>query len=183
MKDFRPFIKNSIYGVSEDGYIKNLKTGKILKNSLASNGYYVVNICIEGKSAPYLVHRMVAETYLDAVENKTFVNHIDGDKLNNHRTNLEWCTNQENMNHAWQNGLMVKGENSPSTELLDADVREICKLLAEGKSTGYIQKHLAHHNLSRYKLLNIRARRCWTHISKDYEWPYYKSRRNSNARN
>lgn len=54
------------------------------------------------------VHRIVAENFLETPENfkELYVNHIDGNKSNNHYTNLEWCTPTENMEHASRTGLI-----------------------------------------------------------------------------
>lgn len=50
---------------------------------------------------------MVAEAFIDNIDNKPEVNHIDGNRLNNKAYNLEWVTRQENMEHAIETGLIV----------------------------------------------------------------------------
>lgn len=55
------------------------------------------------------VHRLVAETFLEPVSGKTFVNHIDCDRSNNSVGNLEWCTPLENTRHAMANGRLEEG--------------------------------------------------------------------------
>jgi len=62
------------------------------------------NICaIDSKT--YRLHRIIAQTFIENPENKEQVNHIDGNKLNNAVSNLEWVTNQENQIHKFQTGL------------------------------------------------------------------------------
>ena len=51
------------------------------------------------------VHRVVADTFFDGDHSKMDVNHIDGNKLNNHISNLEWCSRKDNIDHAFINGL------------------------------------------------------------------------------
>lgn len=62
-------------------------------------GYHRLNLALRGKKSNFLVHRLVAIAFIDNPDNKDFVNHIDGNKLNNHVSNLEWVSSQENNLH------------------------------------------------------------------------------------
>lgn len=94
-----------IYSISDSGEVKNNRTDKTIKQSFYKNGYLGVGIVINGKQKRYRVHRLVAMTFLENPEKKTQVNHKDGNKTNNSVSNLEWATPQENMRHAYANGL------------------------------------------------------------------------------
>jgi hypothetical protein len=88
------------YFVSNKGSFKNNKG--VIKNDYKYNtGYKRIHI----NNKNYLLHRLVALTFLENPENKEYVNHIDGNKLNNELTNLEWATCLENNMHKIQTGL------------------------------------------------------------------------------
>lgn len=90
------------YQVSNFGNVRNKLTKHVL-NTILRDGY--ISICVTDKA--FKIHRLVALMFInnEDTENKPIVNHIDGNKLNNHYTNLEWTSIKENNQHAIDNGL------------------------------------------------------------------------------
>lgn len=80
--------------------------GKVLNPDIAPNGYYRVTFSINRKRKQFYVHRLIAEYFIPNPDNLPQVNHIDGNKLNNSLDNLEWVTVQDNVIHAYKNGLI-----------------------------------------------------------------------------
>lgn len=113
-----------IFSVTEDGKVYSKRTNKFLVQGTLKTGYKVISSKIGGRNGIYIcvrVHRMVAEAFIDNPENKPFVNHKDGNKINNNVDNLEWVTALENSQHAWDTGLITKemcqGERKGITSL------------------------------------------------------------------
>lgn len=122
MKEFIPE-----YFITKEGkiYSKLKEKGlRELRPHVNNRGYMVITI----RKKCYKIHRLVAENFLPKIDGKPVVNHIDGDKLNNNVNNLEWCTQSENVQHAWNNGL-----NSRTREVLYKKVYCILdgKIIAE----------------------------------------------------
>lgn len=115
------------YQVSNFGRVKSFKRSKsrILKSVVNCKGYLCVELCKNGKGKLFFVHRLVAQAFIPNPENKPEINHIDGHPLNNHFSNLEWCTRAENMRHAVDTGLQPSGENSYQAKLTVEQVRYI----------------------------------------------------------
>lgn len=91
--------KGYIYDISRDGVITNLKTGKVLKQTLnKATGYMQINI--GSPKNPYFVHRLVAETWIPNPNGYTEVNHKNEDKTDNRVENLEWCTRGYNQRYS-----------------------------------------------------------------------------------
>lgn len=96
--------------VSEDGIIFSVRTKKKMALVVSKTGYFIFSTRMygrKGKTYTSKVSRLVAKAFIPNPLNLPFVNHMDGIKLNNHRTNLEWCTAQENTIHALELGLFI----------------------------------------------------------------------------
>ena len=88
------------YCVGSDGSIFSSKRGKEIElKPSTSGGYAKVQLANGGTKANWQVHRLVAELFIPNKKNLEIVNHIDGDKLNNDVSNLEWTTRAGNAQH------------------------------------------------------------------------------------
>lgn len=99
------------YEVSTLGRVKRIKgkkgthIGRILEGTLR-NGYLTVELASDDAAKVYRINRLVAQTFIPNPENKLEVNHINGIKTDNRVENLEWATHNENIQHAWETGLI-----------------------------------------------------------------------------
>lgn len=109
-KDIKGY--EGLYQISNFGRVKSLdhlkrwgaKTilhkGKILKQQIIkTNGYFSVALSKKSKAKRYLVHRLVAQAFVENLKNYNVINHKDENKLNNNATNLEWCSYNYNNNY------------------------------------------------------------------------------------
>lgn len=107
MENWRFIEANSDYMVSDHGRILSFK-GKsklIISSSITAKGYEYVAIRQKGIYVGYSVHRLVATAFIPNPKRLPQVNHLDGNKLNNHVANLEWCDAYDNVMHAIRTGL------------------------------------------------------------------------------
>jgi hypothetical protein len=117
------------YEISDEGRVKSHKYGReaILKPRISHDGYVWYSLCKHGRGFTKRANRLVAEAFIPNPESKSTVNHIDGNKMNNSVDNLEWATREEQMRHAYDNGLKepVVGCMQGNHVLSEDEVREI----------------------------------------------------------
>lgn len=85
-----------------------------------------VGLTRNGKNYYFQPHRLAAQAFIPNPENKPQINHIDGNTLNNHISNLEWCTQSENMKHAFAAGLNYTPSNRMDNLLATQKVKVYC---------------------------------------------------------
>jgi len=133
----------------------------IRKQSITRHGYkYLAFRDNNGFQKNETIHRLVALTFIPNPENKPFVNHKDGDKTNNHVSNLEWVTASENIRHAFDTGLIKipRNEDNKLSVLTNDQVREIKKRIANGdKQRDIAADYNVHYSL----ISHIKAGRKW----------------------
>lgn len=173
-KDIKGFENH--YQISDCGRVKSLartvsrSNGRELplpeRTLVAANdgaGYPFVGLSMYHKLTQIKVHTLVAKHFIPNPENKPQVNHIDGNKLNNNASNLEWVTSQENVIHAMEIGLSrkQKGENNMKNILTEKEVVAIRQI----DFTKITQARVAKIYGVYYTCINkIIHRKTWIHI-------------------
>lgn len=152
----KDFENKDIY-ISNFGRVYNFKTENLLQLH-DNNGYYRFKISDSRKNNKLTsIHRAVAKLF---VENKnpeeyTQVNHIDGNKHNNHYMNLEWCNGSMNIKHAYDTGLKTANE-----VIMNRDIAEIIR--NEYKNSDISIKKLSEkYNVSKTCISNIVNFKSW----------------------
>lgn len=158
------------YAVSQCGkVISRMTLGKrdqygkwnILKGSITSRGY-----CDVGLSQPIrrkiFIHRLVLLTWIGPYSGgKDQCCHVDGNKLNNHISNLRWGSSQDNHDDQKRHGTVVRGSKHGRAKLTETSVQEIRRLAGEGCRQKILAKRF---NVSRRAISRVISRKSWTHI-------------------
>lgn len=144
------------YQISNLGNIKG-KKGNVLKPQLQKDGYYHIQLYKNGKAKGFLIHRLVIINFISPYVEGFEVNHIDGNKLNNELSNLEWVSHKYNMIHAKENGLMkpkkLYNNKNACKKVIDNDSNIIYNSVGEAsRAIGISQSHLS--NMLKGRLKN-----------------------------
>lgn len=165
-----PELKDYYY-IDDNGNLYNNNGTTLMTNCLTRKGY--VKNCLvlkNGKTKGFYRHRLVMICF-NPINNmeEMQVNHIDGNKLNNNLSNLEWCTCQENRIHATKNNLCarMKGETNPAHKLTEEEAKQIIQMLLDKVPYSEILKHF---NCSKSTISAIKNKRNWKYLTKEIEF-------------
>jgi len=156
-------LKEHDYEVSNQGSVRRIGNSINLKCSISNSGYMVFHLYRNGVRTHFYSHILVAEYFIDKVKGKEVVNHKDGIKTNNNKSNLEWCTSSYNNKHALDNNLrsIIKGEKKHDSKLTNDNVRFIRKTIGDLTNDQVAFKF----SVSRSVISNIRTNKSWRHIN------------------
>lgn len=158
------------FEISSCGRLRNVKTGHIYKPAILRTGYYSVRTSIgsDYRKIHIIIHKAVANTFLENVNNEPCVNHIDGNKLNNTVENLEWCSYSHNLSHAYETKLFnkdkISSELNHNSKLTYEDIEYIRSHYVR-KSRKFSSYALAKKfNVSKTTILSIVKNKTWKHL-------------------
>lgn len=166
-KDINDYAK--YYQISNFGKVKSLprfhrKQELILKHTISKGGYHRVPLTKNGKSKKYLISRLVALHFIPNTNNLPEVNHKDGNKANNKKSNLAWITPKGNILHAYKTKLRYAtiGENCSWSKLTEKQVKDIRN---RWKIGAYNMRELAEYfEVHKTTIWEIIHRKIWRHI-------------------
>ena len=160
------------YAISENGTILSVcscgkgkdklwQDANRVKPKKDKDGYYVVCLCLGRKKRTIRIHQMVLLTFIGPCPDEMECRHLDGNRGNNHLSNLAWGTKTENGNDRVLHETMPRGERHHKVKLTEESVMKIRTLAAEGKSQKSIAKEFS---VAQSNISDIVRRHTWTHI-------------------
>ena len=150
-KDIKGY--NGVYKVSNYGSVVSYanKTPRTLNGHVLPNGYKIIIINYKGRKRKFFLHNLVATYFIDNPNNHSHICHIDSDKLNNHYTNLRWCSAEESKTHTVDVSGVKRGSDANRSKLSEEDViyiynsdetqRELAKKFNVARSTIHFIKN------------------------------------------
>lgn len=147
-------------GIRKDGSLSTQRRpGKIISPYVSKQGYLTVALKIDGVRKKYLLHRLVAATFVSGYSKELTVNHINGIKTDNTAENLEWVTLEENTRLQWKTGLVdLRGEKHPLSKISNTEALRIKNL--SGRSVTDIAEEFGISTSLVYKIRQGIKRRC-----------------------
>lgn len=159
------------YEVSNEGQVRRLapsgsnrsKPGRFMSQWPDADGYFRVSLWNGKRGISVLVHQLVAEAFVGPRPDDMTVNHMDGDKTNNHATNVEYLSRGDNVRHGFDNGAYdgLRGEGNRSAKLTEQQVGQIKSLLDTHNNCELARRF----GVSDVSIRKIRIGKTWAHVA------------------
>jgi hypothetical protein len=170
------------YFINQEGQIWSTVRNRLLTQHLDAQKKYLTVLIGKFKgdrAMPKAIHRLMGLTWMGdppgpigTARGNYCINHKDGNKLNNHLSNLEWVTVEDNARHAWRNGLNTQvGETSTSSVFSSSTVRDIRIRLISGEKPIHIAKE---YGVGKNCIEKLRMYMNWKHQDHDLVEPMMK---------
>lgn len=163
-KDINGYV--GLYKISANGQVKSFvkyKDGKILKPSFNHGGYLLIGLNIP-KNQTFSVHKLVAQAFLGDKPKGMEINHKDGNKTNNHYSNLEYVTRSQNIVHSFNNGRpRPSGSKNHNAILTEEKVLKMRQLRAVDKKS--IKDLCSIFNVKFQTAYGIISGKSWKHVN------------------
>lgn len=152
-----------LYAVTKEGRVWSYRANRFMKTTPDSKGYVIMDLNRNGKRFSVSLHRLIAIAFVVNPNNLPVINHKNGIKSDNRAENLEWCTQSENNQHAYDTGLAhgMKGTKHWNVKLIESNVIEIRNSVSHGVRRMILAKKFG---VTRTTIGDIIRRRSWTHI-------------------
>ncbi len=146
------------YYITKCGQVWSKKSDKYIKPDIVNGGYFRTKLYKNGERHRIMTHRLVAKQFISNPNNYPYINHKDGIPRHNHISNLEWCTQSQNIQHAYDigNKVALSREKHPMSKLTELDIKEIISIkgyftqldIANAYGVSQSRISLIHNNLS-----------------------------------
>lgn len=162
------FLGYSGYAITSLGDVFSFKTMSFLTPH-SNYGYLRVSLRDDhGAKKTYRIHRLLAMAYFPESEWNEVVNHKDGNRANNAISNLEWCSQSENVKHAHETGLVKNPHRDRQRKISEDTARLVCEMILKNMTNREILAKLP--DLTPSIVSGIRAKTVYTNIVKDYDF-------------
>lgn len=157
------------YSISDHGRVRRdvggggAVPGRILRYNTMTSGYYCVQLWKDSKPHPRSIHRLVASVFPPQPQpGQTEVAHFDGDKTNNHVSNLRWTDRKDNMADAKRHGTNPAGSRNAMAKLSEGDVIAIRKFWRDGLEKEDLARMFS---VTRSNIEYIINGKTWKHVA------------------
>lgn len=172
-KEVKTILSFPDYAITRDGQVwskprkssRGQEPGRWLTNTVQSNGYAYTHFNVNGKQKHFRLAGLILLSFVGPCPSGMQCRHLDGDKKNNHLSNLKWGTPKENIQDAIQHGThcsLRRGDESNRSILCTEQVQVIFHAYHDGAAT---QPELADaFNVSDVHISRIVNKKSWSHL-------------------